>query len=129
MKKWLIILSSVFIIAILTIGALVYDFLNVELDELSKGEFLSEHPSPYNELIARAYVIDEGGATVRAAIRAEIDFGDEIKTIYWNYDESTAKISWIDGETININDHELNIFNDTYHWKKDTDWERNRGKY
>jgi hypothetical protein len=59
----------------------------------------------------------------------EIDFGNEVKTIYWNYDESTVNIKWLDNETIEINDHKLNIFNDTYHWKKDPNWEENRGKY
>jgi hypothetical protein len=39
MKKWIIILSILFII-----GVPLYDFLNVELDELSEGKFLSEHP-------------------------------------------------------------------------------------
>ncbi|SOC06369.1 hypothetical protein SAMN05880501_104261 [Ureibacillus xyleni] len=125
MKKWLIFI-------VLIIGGCtykVYDFLNVELDELSKGEFLSEHPSPNNDYVAKAFVIDEGGATVRAAIRVEIDYGDKTKTIYWNYDESTVNIRWVDNETIVINDHPLHIFNDTYHWKKDPKWEENRGRY
>ncbi|MGO4887305.1 DUF5412 family protein [Anaerobacillus sp. MEB173] len=124
MKKWLVVLGIIFII-----GIPIYDFLNVELDELSEGEFLTEYPSPNNEYMAKAYLIDEGGATVRAAIRVEIDFGNEIKTIYWNYDESTVNIKWLDNETIEINDHKLNIFNDTYHWKKDPNWEKTRGEY
>lgn len=124
MKKWVIVLAIIFII-----GIPIYDFLNVELDELSVGEFLSEHPSPNNDYIASAYLIDEGGATVRAAIRVEINFGNKIKTIYWNYDESTVNIKWLDKESIEINDHKLNIFNDTYHWKRDSNWEENRGKY
>ena len=32
-------------------------------------------------------------------------------------------------ENPEFNDHKLNIFNDTYHWKKDPNWEENRGKY
>lgn len=127
MKKWIIVLAIIFIIGIPIY--VVYDFIDVELDELSEGEFLSEHPSPNHDYTAKAYLIDEGGATVRAAIRVEIDFGNEIKTIYWNYDESTVNIKWLDNETIEINDHKLNIFDDTYHWKKDPDWEENRGKY
>ncbi|QDP99627.1 hypothetical protein FOH38_03095 [Lysinibacillus fusiformis] len=121
MKKWVIVIVIIFII-----GIPIYDFLNVELDELSVGKFLSEYPSPNNDYTAKAYLIDEGGATVRAAIRVEIDFENEIKTIYWNYDESTVNIKWLDDETIEINNHKLNIFYDTYHWKKDSNWEGNR---
>ena len=127
MKKWAIRLAIIFIIGIPIYA--IYDFLDVELDELSEGEFLSEYLSPNHDYTARAYLIDEGGATVRAAIRVEIDFGNEVKTIYWNYDESTVNIKWLDNEIIEINDHKLNIFNDTYHWKKDPNWEENRGKY
>ncbi|WP_078551991.1 DUF5412 family protein [Alkalihalobacterium alkalicellulosilyticum] len=124
MKKRLI-----WVALFLIIGIAIYDFLNVELDEVSTGDFLSKHPSPYNDYAAIAYIVDEGGATVRAAVRVEIDYGDEIKTIYWNYDESTVKIKWLDKETIEINDHTLNIFTDSYHWKKDPNWEENRGRY
>lgn len=124
MKKWIIVVSVLFIL-----GVTVYDFLNVELDEVSEGKFLSEHPSPNNKYKARAYLIDEGGATVRAATRVEIDYGSESKTIYWNYDESTVNIKWLDNKTIEINDHKLNIFHDTYHWKKDPEWDENRGEY
>ncbi|WP_390287444.1 DUF5412 family protein [Ureibacillus sp. GCM10028918] len=127
MKKWAIILAVIFITGIPIYA--IYDFLVVELDELSVGEFLSEHPSPNNDFIARAFLIDEGGATVRAAIRVEVDFGNETKTIYWNYDESTVNIRWLDNETIEIIDHRLNIFKDTYHWKRDPSWEDNRGRY
>jgi hypothetical protein len=124
MKKWLIGLA---LLSIMVIP--IYDILHVDLDELSEGEFLSKHPSPNRDYTAKAYLIDEGGATVRAAIRVEIDDGNEANTIYWNYDESTVNISWLDNETIHINDHTLNIFHDTYHWKKDPDWQENRGKH
>ena len=124
MKKRIIVLSI-----LLIIGISVYDFFDVKLDELSKGEFLSEQPSPDNKYNAKAYLIDDGGATVRAAIRVEIDYGSESKTIYWNYDESTANLKWLDNKTIKINDHTLNIFHDTYHWKKDPEWDKNRGNY
>ncbi|MCP1144907.1 DUF5412 family protein [Lysinibacillus endophyticus] len=70
----------------------IYDFLNVELDELPKGEILPEHLSPNQKFVVIAEVIDEVGITLRAAIRVEIDYGDNTKTIYWNYDESSLNI-------------------------------------
>lgn len=115
--------------ALALLAFFIYDFLIVELNELPEGVFLSKYPSPNNKFIARAYLLDEGGATVRTAIRVEIDNGNEIKTIYWNYDESTVNILWLDNKTIMINGHQLNIFVDTYQWKKDPEWENNRGKY
>ncbi|WP_342573894.1 DUF5412 family protein [Solibacillus sp. FSL K6-1781] len=124
MKKVIVVFNLLFIIGIPIY--IIYDFIEVELDELPKGELLSEHSSPNLDYIAKAYLIDEGGATVRAAIRVEIDFGNDLKTIYWNYDESTVNIKWLDHETIEINNHKLNIFNDYYHWKKDPEWEENR---
>lgn len=69
----------------------IYDLLNVELDELAEGEFLSEHQSSNNDYTARAYLI-VGGVSTRNAIRVEIDFGNEIITIYWSYDEYTVKV-------------------------------------
>lgn len=70
----------------------IYDFLNVELDELPKSEILPEHLSPNQKFVVIAEVIDEVGITLRAAIRVEIDYGDNTKTIYWNYDESSLNI-------------------------------------
>ncbi|MGE7837090.1 DUF5412 family protein [Viridibacillus arvi] len=53
-----------------------------------------EHQSPNNDFTARAYLI-VGGASTRKAIRIVIDFGNEIKTIYWSYVENTVKIKWL----------------------------------
>lgn len=92
MKKGIVVFILLFIIGIPIY--IIYDFIEVELDELPKGGLLSEHSSPNHDYIAKAYLIDEGGATVRAAIRVEIDFENDLKTIYWNYDESTVNIKW-----------------------------------
>lgn len=121
MKKWVIVLAIIFLIGIPSFAT--YDFLVVELDELPEGEFLSEYLSTNGDFTARAYLID------RAAIRVEIDFGNEVKTIYWSYDEHTVKIKWLNNETVDINNHQLNIFKDTYNWKEDPRWEDRRGRY
>ncbi|MFC0187244.1 DUF5412 family protein [Fictibacillus aquaticus] len=125
MKKKRYILLGVLIV----FGIILFDVTNVKLDELPKGKFLSEHSSPFNDNVAKAYLIDDGGATVRASIRVEVGDGSEAETIYWNYDESSVNIKWLDKETIEINGHILNIYDETYHWKDDPDWEKNRGKY
>lgn len=126
-KKWAIFLAIILFMA-LPIYA-IYDFLAVDLDELPEGEFLSEYPSPNGDYTARAFLIDNGGATVRTAIHVEIDFGNKVKTIYWSYDESTINLKWLNNNIVEINDHQLNIFKDIYNWKKDPEWEKNRGKY
>ena len=127
MKKCAIVLAIISIVAIPIYA--IYDFLVVDLDEIPEGEFLSEYPSPNEEYIARAYLIDNGGATVRTAIRVEIKYGNEVKAIYWNYDEHTINLKWLDNKTVEINEHQLNIIKDTYNWKVDPRWEENRGKY
>ena len=123
MKKWAIILTICFVIVFF-----IYDYINLDLDSLDEGELISEHPSHQNEYVARAYLLDEGGPTTRAAIRVEIDYGKETRTIYWKYHEHRAKIDWLDNDTVEINGHKLNIFNDTYNWKKDPYWEEHRDR-
>ncbi|UDK97001.1 hypothetical protein EYB33_12095 [Lysinibacillus sphaericus] len=126
-KKWLLFSTLLFILLVSTYG--IYDFLDVDLDELPEGELLSEHPSPSGDYIARAFLIDQGGATVRTALRVEIDYGHKTKTIYWCYDENKVNLKWLGKNTIEINNHKLDIFKDTYNWKEDPDWENKRGEY
>jgi hypothetical protein len=77
LKKWVIRLAIIFIIGIPIYA--IYDFLDVELDELSEGEFLSKYLSPNHDYTARAYLIDEGGATVRSAIRVNSSWSFKYK--------------------------------------------------
>lgn len=117
----------------LIVGAallLINDRVNVGLEDLQgKGEVIESITSPDENYTANVYLINEGGATTRFQIRVAIysnnndtayekTFDDN--TIYWEYGtgEKTT-VFWVDKETIKINDVTLNIFNDTYNWKKD----------
>lgn len=49
------------------------DLVSVQLHELNgSGAFMQEFSSLNNEYVARSYLIDDGGATVRAQVRVGI---------------------------------------------------------
>lgn len=123
----------IFLVFILIIGAallFINDRVNVGLEDLQgKGELIDSIASPDEDYTANVYLINEGGATTSFQIRVAIDSNNnntahektfDDYTIYWEYGtgEKTT-VYWVDKETIKINDVTLNIFNDTYNWKKD----------
>jgi hypothetical protein len=86
------------------IGYGVY-WLMYDLDSLPQGEFLKEETSPDGTYTLKTYVTN-GGATVSYAVRGELVFNDKdgkSETIYWNYREDTANITWTDVDTVIIN--------------------------
>lgn len=103
--------------------------MSVSLTELDgKGQLQQEVPSPEDQYVARAYLIDDGGATVRAQVRVSItslsgdgDFND--KTIYWEInaeDKENTEIIWENDHLLTVNNKEINIYEeDTYYnWKE-----------
>ncbi|RAS75505.1 DUF5412 family protein [Priestia endophytica] len=120
------------IIFILIIVAIIFWAIakfNVELDEVDgEGKFLKDVTSPTKEYKAIAYIMNDGGPTVRAQLRVGIDsygpaersFDD--KTIYWDIDaenKNDPDIKWIDNHTVSINGIKVDIYNeDTYYnWR------------
>ncbi|WP_180230885.1 DUF5412 family protein [Bacillus cereus] len=65
------------------------------------------------------------GATTSFAVRGELVFNHrkyfKTKNVYWNYREDTAKIVWQDNDTVIINEHTLNIPEDTYDFRREID--------
>ena len=89
------------------------------MDNLPQGEFLTSAEAPNGLHRIDAYLCN-GGATVDFAVRCavvDIDSGEE-RNIYWQYHQQTAQIEWIDEETVEINGIRLNIFTDSYDWRK-----------
>lgn len=120
------------IILLLVIGIVIFwivDKFNVQLDELKgRGKFITYVESPTKEYKAIAYIINDGGATVRAQLRVGIDsygpaerqFDD--KTICWDIDaphKGDPQIKWVDNHTVDVNGSKIDIYNeDTYYnWK------------
>ncbi|MGZ9869941.1 DUF5412 family protein [Priestia endophytica] len=119
------------LIWIFIIGVLVFwigDKMIVQLDEVDgEGKFLKDVDSPTKEYKAIAYIVDDGGPTVRAQLRvginsygaAERTFDD--KTIYWDIDavnKSDPEIKWVNNHTVSINGIKVDIYNEDnyYNW-------------
>ncbi|MFT8323104.1 MAG: DUF5412 domain-containing protein [Bacillus sp. (in: firmicutes)] len=90
-----------------------------DMGRLPKGEFLTEETSPDGKYTIKAYVVN-GGATTSYSIRGELHFNEKrnkTKTIYWNYHEKTATITWINKDNVNINEHTLHLPTDHFDFR------------
>lgn len=105
---------------VVLLGIFVYPFF-ISMESLPKGEFLTEESSPDGKYTLKAYVTN-GGATTSYAIRGELIFNEKkgkTKNIYWNYREEVAEISWIDNDTVLINNRTLNVPKEKYDFRYD----------
>ena len=112
-----LLLSIILIIILLAYG--IYRW-SVNMNNLPKGDFLSEVESPNGEYTIKAY-LSSGGATTGYAVRGELIFNKEdkkTKNIYWDYPQDKAIIEWKDNKTVIINNHKLDILRDTYHFRQ-----------
>lgn len=106
------------ILIVTLLGILIYTFF-VSMDRLPKGDFLAEESSPDGKYTLKAYISD-GGATTSYAIRGELIFNEKngkTKNLYWNYREDIAKFSWVDNDTVIINNHTLNVPKEKYDFR------------
>lgn len=88
---------------------------------LPEGDLINQFESPDKKHTINIYKVG-GGATVAFSIRGELEYNEKDrknKTIYWEYKNYNAELEWLDNETVKINNHELNIFNDTYDFRRD----------
>lgn len=117
--KVILLVTSIPITVILVLlGIFLYTFF-VSMESLPKGEFLVEESSPDGKFTLKAYVTN-GGATTSYAVRGELVFNEKngkIKNIYWNYREEDAEISWVDNDTVIINNHTLNVPKEKYDFR------------
>ncbi|PEJ82826.1 DUF5412 domain-containing protein [Bacillus toyonensis] len=92
------------------------------MDRLSTGEKIAEKQSLDGTYTFKAYVTN-GGATTSFAVRGELVFNHrkyfKPKNVYWNYQEDTAKIVWKDNDTVIINEHTLNVPEESYDFRND----------
>lgn len=116
-----IILLVVSIPITLIVGLLsifVYTFF-ISMENLPKGELLTEESSPDGKYTVKAYITN-GGATTSYAIRGELVFNEKngkLHNIYWNNREEIAEISWVDNDTVIINNHILNVPEEKYDFR------------
>lgn len=118
LKIILLVISIPIILTMSLLGIFVYKFF-ISMESLPKGEFLTEESSPDGKYTLKAYVTN-GGATTSYAIRGELVFNEKsgkTKNIYWNYREEDAEISWLDNDTVIINNRTLNVPKEKYDFR------------
>ncbi|WP_035179159.1 DUF5412 family protein [Alkalihalobacterium bogoriense] len=100
-------------------------FFSTDLSNINGTFELQESiDSPDGTFTANVYLVN-AHSTVKYSLAVGIDSNNEKfpelndKIIYWHYPESEYDVEWLDDETIIINGTHLNIFKDTYHWRKD----------
>ncbi|WP_370529822.1 DUF5412 domain-containing protein [Alkalihalobacillus sp. AL-G] len=111
-------IGSLLIVGLITY-AVYWSFF--DMARLPAGEFLTEETSPDGRYTLKAYVTN-GGATASYSVRGELVFNqvvDKSKTIYWNYRENKASISWKDNNTVEINGHKLDVPHEEYDFRHD----------
>ncbi|WP_413368005.1 DUF5412 domain-containing protein [Lysinibacillus sp. 3P01SB] len=109
------------IISFLFIGFIGYGiyWAFFDMNRLPTGEFLTEETSPDGKYSLKAYV--SSPSLSADAVRGELVFNErnaKTKNIYWNYRESTAKIEWLDNNTVVINGHTLEVPNEKFDFRK-----------
>ncbi|WP_246627303.1 DUF5412 family protein [Paenibacillus solanacearum] len=92
-----------------------------DLQSIQPGQLLETSTSPTGAYTLRAYV-NNGGATVDYAVLGVVEYNDRKgkpkKNIYWNYNESTVNMVWVNLETVVINGHTLNVLSDKYDFRR-----------
>ena len=117
-KKIFGVVLILFIILALLLSYAVYHFF-YDLNAVKPGEKLSESISPNGEYKITAY-LNNGGATTDFAVLCQLDDGQHVKNIYWNYHCYSAEIVWEDDDTLIINGVLFeNVEKDTYDFRRD----------
>lgn len=115
------VLKVFLVVGLLFIALIGYGFyaLFIDMNRLPTGEYLTEETSPDGKYTLKAYVTN-GGATVSYAVRGELVFNEKsnkTKSIYWNYREENASITWTDNDTVVINGHSLDVPKDKFDFR------------
>lgn len=109
------------ILSLISFAGFVIYYFFYDMSRLSEGEFLYEVESPDGEYSVKAYLVTSH-STVSNSIRCELVFNkknSKKKNIYWSYREENVHINWVDENTVNINDHILNVPKDVYDWRRE----------
>ena len=92
--------------------------IGCNMDGLPKGEFIKSSKSPDNSYTVNAYVCS-GNATTDFSVRCEVvdNENENVRNIYWQYKQEDVEIAWEDNETVVIDNHRLNVKEDSYDWR------------
>ncbi|MGG1629523.1 DUF5412 family protein [Rossellomorea sp. NRS-1567] len=111
-------LSFVFIIVFCVFGYIFHwAFYNIE--RIEPGELISEKTSPNGAYTVKTY-LNNGGATVDYAVLGVLysnNKNNNSKNIYWQYEETTGMINWIDEDTVKINGQKISVPDGKYDYR------------
>ena len=121
MKKHIKIIIPIVITFLIIITFLVYGihWAFFDIQRIEGQEVIQEVTSPNNNYTITAYLNNGGATTDYAVLCSVIDnqAGKE-RNIYWQYHCSEAEIEWKDERIVIINGVELDVFKDSYDYRK-----------
>ncbi|KMK95309.1 hypothetical protein VL03_10700 [Rossellomorea marisflavi] len=92
-----------------------------DIDRLEPGELITEETSPDGRYTVQTFR-NNGGATVDYAVLGVLTFNEKdrgVKNIYWQYHEEEGKVSWVDDDTVQINDQVLHVPDEVYDYRRE----------
>ena len=121
MKKKTKIIASVLTLLIVLIGLLGYGihWAFFDIQRLSGQKIIATSDSPDGQYTVTAYK-NNGGATTGYSVLATVVDHDHQKSrnFYWQYHCEDATIIWVDETTVEINGVSLDVWKDTYDYRR-----------
>lgn len=119
MKRSIKIIGLLFLLVVAILGYGTYwAFYDIQRIE---GQMVLQEVSSPNETYTVTAYLNNGGATTDYAVLCSVKTKgkNNEKNIYWQYHCETANIVWVDEQTVQINNVELNVKRDTYDYRHD----------
>lgn len=97
---------------------IVISLCGCNMNDLPKGEFMDSFKSPDSTYTVNSYLCS-GNATTDFSVRCEVvkNKTGETRNIYWDYHQEEANVKWLDDENVEINNHKINVINESYDWR------------
>lgn len=92
-----------------------------DMDRLPTGDLIAQQTSPNGTYTLRAYLVN-GHSTTPYTIRGELishQDEDNMKTIYWNKEDSINELTWLDENTVVINGRTLDVAQERFDYRND----------
>ena len=107
------------VIAIVLVLSYGINWAFFDIQRLSGQEVISTSVSPTGKYTVSAYKNDGGATTGYAVLATVVDNNDQkSRNFYWQDDCENATIVWIDETTVEINGVSLNVWKDTYDYRR-----------
>lgn len=116
--KTKIILSAALVLCIVLLGYGIY-WAFFDIQRLSGQEVIVAVDSPNGQYTATAYKNNSGATTGYAVLATVVDRDTQkSRNFYWQDDCEDAVIVWTDETTVEINGSSLDVWKDTYDYRR-----------